>query len=325
MRKSSKASKRELGSLIPFYGHYGCGKTTLLRYFYISWLETREDIYVRHFDGDNPTDKLQEFAIDYMMQKYGNRFEYYGKQCEYLDLYEMYEEEMIEIIKLQKIYPQRNYIIVVDNLKNFTRKNRRGFIDTNHLYHLEKQFQSVGGTTLLLHHTNKQGDFADSKDIVNFADLAYSIKFHVSTNAIIVEPDKQSRYKVEPKAFFVDPISREITHEIDYRLANVSIEEIKIITHVNQLLDECGAFNQQELEKETRIFRNNMGIGDKRFRALLKKYDGKSWNMVKSTNNSWVFTSLTMPNLPNLPSNDVSNNLTDQMTNDNYSNQDEEM
>jgi hypothetical protein len=243
--------------------------------------------------------KLQEFGIHELMQRYENRFEYYGKR-EFIDnITDAFEEVMHKVIEQQKAYPERFYIVFEDNLKNIMRKNKQGFADINHLYRLEKEFQAAGGTTIILHHTNKQGIFADSKDIVNFADLAYYISFKESTNSIVLEPDKQSRYHVEPKAFFVDPLSREITHEVDYRLANISTEEVRIVQHVKELLEECGEFNQNELEKETRGFRNNIGIGEKRFRAILKKHDGDRWKTTRGMNNSLIFKPIILPNLPN--------------------------
>lgn len=287
--------------IVPVIGHYGAGKTTFARFLYKLLLSSRNDTYIKYVDADNPVNKLQEFGVHELIETYGDRFEYYGKRANIENLSDGLENVIRKSIDEQNAYPDRSYIIFEDNLKNLMRKNRQGFADLNHLYRLEKEFQTAGGTSIILHHTNKQGIFADSKDIVNFADLAYYVTFKVSTNAIVLEPDKQSRYHVEPKAFFVDPSSREISHEIDYRMANISIEEIKIVQHVKELLEECGEFNQQELEKETRIFRNNIGMGDKRFRAVLKKYDGDAWKIVRGMNNAMVFEPIQLPNVPNVP------------------------
>jgi energy-coupling factor transporter ATP-binding protein EcfA2 len=294
--------------IIPVIGHYGAGKTTLARHLYKLLLATRDDTFIRYVDADNPINKLQEFGVHELIEMYGDRFEYYGKRTNIEDLADGLEHVMRKSINEQNTFPNRSYIVFEDNLKNLMRKNRQGFADLNHLYRLEKEFQSVGGTSIILHHTNKQGIFADSKDIVNFADLAYYVTFKESTNAIVLEPDKQSRYHVESKAFYVDPDSREISHEIDYRMANISIEEIKIVQHIKELLKECGEFNQQELEKETRIFRNNIGMGDKRFRAILKKYDCEAWKIVRGINNAMVFEPIELPNVPNLPNDDERDN-----------------
>lgn len=290
--------------IVPFVGGYGAGKTAFSRYLYKLLLSSRQDIYVKYIDADNPLNKLQDFNVHEMIERYGDRFEYYGKRCNVDDLADGLESVLRKSIDLQKTFPERAYVVFEDNLKNLMRKNRQGFADLNHLYRLEKEFQAVGGTSIILHHTNKQGVFADTKDIVNFADLAFYVSFKQSTNAIVIEPDKQSRYHVEPKAYFVDPNSREITHEIDYRMANVSTEEVRIVQYVKELLEECGEFNQQELEKETKAFRNNIGLGDKRFRSILKKYENEGWQIVRGMNNALVFEPLSLPNVPNLPNDD---------------------
>lgn len=290
--------------IVPIIGNYGAGKTTLARYLYKQLLLTRHDTYIKYVDADNPLNKLQEFGVHELIATYGDRFEYYGKRGNLDDLADGLEGVMRKAIDQQSAYPGRSYVIFEDNLKNLMRKNKQGFADLHQLYRLEKEFQAVGGTSIILHHTNKQGVFADSKDIVNFADLAYYVSFKHSTNAIVIEPDKQSRYHIEPKAFHVDPESRIITTEIDYRSANVSREEVVIVQHVKELLEECGEFNQQELEKETRAFRNNIGLGDKRFRAILKKYDGEAWNFVRGMNNAMVFEPIKLPNVPNVPNGD---------------------
>lgn len=302
---TAKPTQMLIDSLIPatgiivITGTYGSGKSTFAKYLFKSLLTVSQDVFVRYVDADNPVNKLQEFGIHELMQRYENRFEYYGKR-EFIDnITDAFEEVMHKVIEQQKAYPERFYIVFEDNLKNIMRKNKQGFADINHLYRLEKEFQAAGGTTIILHHTNKQGIFADSKDIVNFADLAYYISFKESTNSIVLEPDKQSRYHVEPKAFFVDPLSREISHEVDYRLANISTEEVRIVQHVKELLEECGEFNQNELERETRGFRNNIGIGEKRFRAILKKHDGDRWKTTRGMNNSLIFQPTILPNVPN--------------------------
>lgn len=296
--------------IVPIIGNYGAGKTTLARYLYKLLLSSRHDTYIKYVDADNPVNKLQEFGIHQLIEAYGERFEYYGKRANVDDLADGLEGVMRKAIDQQSAFPGRSYVIFEDNLKNLMRKNKQGFADLYHLYRLEKEFQTVGGTSIILHHTNKQGVFADSKDIVNFADLAYYVNFKQSTNAIVVEPDKQSRYHVHAKAFYVDPDSREISHEIDYRMANVSGEETRIVQHVKELLVECGEFNQNELEKETRGFRNSIGMGDKRFRVILKKYDGEAWKIVRGKNNALVFQPIELPTVPNLPNDDVMGNQT---------------
>ena len=103
---------------------------------------------------DNPVENLNSFKIDIYKENYGERFKYYGKRNHNLDLNMVNEAEnvILSIVEEQLANPKRIYVLVEDNLKNIARKNRKGFIDTNYLWKLEKRFQAVGGTTIVLHH-----------------------------------------------------------------------------------------------------------------------------------------------------------------------------
>ena len=61
---------------------------------------------------------------------------------------------------------------------------------------------------------------------------------------------------------------------------------------MKELLEECGKFNQNELERETKGLRNNIGMGEKRFRAISivkrakpAKHDNKGVDKVFRTKN----------------------------------------
>ena len=192
-------------------------------------------------------------------------------------------------------------------MKNIARKNRKGFIDTNYLWKLEKKFQASSGTTIVLHHFNKAGIYADTSDILNFCDAAFNVSYNDQTSSIIIEPDKQSRYRLEKKAFSVDTETQEIIEEIEYSSAKMSNEEIKIINEIKYLLTECGDFNQSELEKELKLVRTSIGMGEKKFRIILKKYSGFMWENYRGENNALIFTTIKdkQKNKPNLPNNDM--------------------
>lgn len=300
------------GSITVFYGDFGSGKTATMKHIYKTLLEN-ENVYIRYLDFDNPAESLKEFKIDDMQEKYGERFEYYRKRDPEADLNMVDEAEdvILEVIDEQIKYPNRIYILIEDNLKNIARKNKKGFIDTQHLYKLEKRLQAAGGTSIPLHHTNKSGIFADTQDIMNFADISFKVSFNQNSGCIILEPHKQSRFKVGPKAFEVDPETREITRETEYKTANIEENEIKIINTIIDLLLECGDFNQSELEKEVKALRINLGMGEKKFRAILKKHAGIAWTTTRGENNALIFSTLeknieddevkSLQNLKNLP------------------------
>ncbi|HJE03687.1 MAG TPA: hypothetical protein K8U92_07400 [Aliarcobacter thereius] len=293
------------GSITLFIGHTGCGKTKIAHYIFKSILELRDDIYVRYLDMDNPVESLNSFKIDIYKENYGGRFKYYGKRNHNLDLNMVNEAEnvIISIVEEQLAHPERIYVLVEDNLKNIARKNKKGFIDTNYLWRLEKKFQAVGGTTIVLHHFNKAGIYADTSDILNFCDAAFNVSFNENSSSIIIEPEKQSRYELEPKAFLVDKETREIVSEIPYISAKMSVEETKIVRLIKDLLIDCGEFNQSELEKELKLARTSLGMGEKKLRTILKKYTGSLWDNYRGENNALIFTIKVddMQNLQNQP------------------------
>jgi len=297
-------------SISVFYGDYGTGKTATIKHTYKTLLESNSNVYIRYLDLDNPIEGLKESQIDKLKEKYGERFRYFGKRDPEQELDMVYEAEEIifETIEEQIKNPERIYILIEDNLKNIARKNKKGFINTQYLYKLEKRLQAAGGTVIILHHTNKSGVFADTQDIMNFADISFQVSFNKNSGCIILDPDKQSRFKVEPKAFKVDPETREIIQETEYKIANIGKDEIKIVNTIKDSLQECGDFNQSELEKEVKPLRINLGVGERKFRAILKKHIGTSWEAKRGNNNALIFSSIEknmsyneVKNLQNLP------------------------
>lgn len=280
-------------SISVLYGDYGTGKTATVKHIYKTLLKN-EKVYIRYLDFDNPTESLKESEIDKLKEKYGDRFRYFGKRNpeQELNMVDEAEDVMLEIIDEQMKNPERIYILIEDNLKNIARKNKKGFIDTQYLYKLEKRLQAAGVTVIILHHTNKSGIFADTQDIMNFADISFQVSFNKNSGCIILDPNKQSRFKVEPKAFKVDPETREIIEETEYKIANIDKDEIRIVNTIRDLLFECGDFNQSELEKEVKALRTNLGVGERKFRAILKKHIGTAWEAKRGENNALIFSSI---------------------------------
>ncbi|MCT7595774.1 AAA family ATPase [Aliarcobacter butzleri] len=295
-------------SITLLIGNTGSGKTKLAHFIFKNLLSTNDNIFVRYIDMDNPIENLNSYKIHEIKEKYGERFKYFGKRNPEYDFNMVIEAEnvILSVIEEQLAHPERIYLLIEDNLKNIARKNRKGFIDTNYLWKLEKKFQASSGTTIVLHHFNKAGIYADTSDILNFCDAAFYVSFNDKNSSIILEPEKQSRYLLERKAFSVNAETQEIIEEIEYSTAKMSNEEIKIINEIKYLLTECGDFNQSELEKELKLVRTSIGMGEKKFRTILKKYSGFMWENYRGENNALVFTSIKdkQKNQPNLPKSD---------------------
>ncbi len=278
------------GAIVVVVAKYGAGKTTFIRYIISELLKNNDNIYAVYIDADNPIQKLKEQDIHIEMDTFGERLKFFGKNIAHDDLPTKVEDTIDDLIELQFKHPNRRYVLILDNLKNTARKNRQGLIDGNQVFKYERKFRAVGGSVAALHHINKIGISADTQDIMNFADLSFYLNYNTATNAIVIEPDKQSRYSINAKAFLVDQVSRKILHEIDYESAKRSEIDFKIISHVQEVLSCLVEINQDQLLKETQKFRNKILVGEKRFRAILQKYAGVEWNTKRSSKNSIIYS-----------------------------------
>lgn len=280
------------GAIVVIVAKYGAGKTTFIRHIISELLKNNDNIYAVYIDADNPIQKLKEQNIHNEMDTFGERLKFFGKNITLDDLPTKVEDTIDDLIELQSTHPNRRYVLILDNLKNTARKNRQGLIDGNRVFKYERKFRAVGGSALVLHHINKIGISADTQDIMNFADLSFYLNYNTATNAIVIEPDKQSRYGIKAKAFLVDQETRKILHEIDYETAKRPEIDFKIINHVREVLSCLVEINQEQLLKETQKFRNKILVGEKRFRAILQKYAAVEWNTKRSSKNSIIYSSL---------------------------------
>lgn len=281
-----------LSAIIVIVGTYGQGKSTLIRHLLFILLEQNESVIVKYVEADNPVKNLNKSKLHEEIDRFQGRLEVHGDSSDCLDMHICYIDMLKETIKLQKANKEKRYIVVVDNLKNIAKKNKYGLIDSNELFVYEKKFRSVGGTTIISHHTNKKGISADTQDINNFCDASFNLHYNQTINTIIIQPDKQSRFHIKPKAFLVNPETRRIISEVEYNGAILPDSEKLIIEHVVELLTYVDEFNQDQLVKETTKFRNKLAMGEKRFRAILHKYSDIHWATIRSRKNSLIFSSL---------------------------------
>ncbi len=261
-----------------FFGDSGAGKSYLMIEYCKQILDSMQDVYI---DADMNVNKLKEIEIHEIIKKHQNRFVYSGKQVE--NVVQTTQNFLQDIIKLQTKHKDRKYLIIKDSLTLLSAK-KNGFINTDLLYKYEKQLREAGGTIVIIHHLNKSGVFADSQQIVNFADYTFLIKRNEFNNCILLKPKKASRFDIQEKAYQTE--NRKIIEEIDFNIANISFSESSFVKIIVDLL-ECGEMNQSEIIKYLKqsSFFTKYSVGEKKTISWLEKWakNGK-WEVEQRAN-----------------------------------------
>ena len=230
--------QRSIGVLI---GASGTGKTTLVINLCSIILNNFSNVYIIYIDGDMSSNKIKEHGITVLMNSYTERFNYGGKISNYLC--DVAQNLLRDTSLEQKKYPERIYLVIEDSLTLIAKK-KRGFIDTDYLYKYEKQIRDFGGVSLVIHHTNKSGIFADTQQIENYADYTYLLERNEFNSCILVHPQKASRYDIQGRAYFTE--NRKIVKEVDYDTYNITQRESKFVMYVIDALED-GEMNQSEI------------------------------------------------------------------------------
>lgn len=255
-------------SLGVFYGASGSGKTTLILHYISMILHQYPQVYIFYIDGDMGAQNIKNAGATTLMELFSNRFVYAGKNIDG-DFSEIAQRFVEKIVFEQQKHIGRYYLLIEDSL-NLIAKKRNGFIDVEQLYRLEKQLRSAGGGIVVIHHTNKQGLFADSQQIENYADYMYKVERNDFNNTLLLKPVKASRYDIEEKAYLIE--DRQIVREVIYKDANISATESTFIQEVQAILGDVGELNQSDLLKELQSTLNSLKIGIKRATRWLEKW-----------------------------------------------------
>lgn len=302
--KNAKEVNWLIKGLIPspsigvFIGESGSGKSTLILEL-CKQLLTNNKVYLYFIDGDMSVEQLKSRDVHKLMEIYQSRFNYYGKDFE--NFQEKSQNLLRDVIALQKMYRDRIYIVVQDSL-SLTVKKKFGFIDTERLYENDKELRRTGGSSILIHHTNKSGIFADSQHIINFCDYSYVVKRQDFNSCVLLEKHKASRFDIQNFAFRVE--NRKIIEKVDYEMANIDNNVIIFIKFVREALED-NELNQSELIKyleEIRFF-SNVKIGKSKAMKMLKKHakvGGWSYEKRVEQKNALVFFLVDDKKLKNL-------------------------
>ncbi|MCT7482729.1 hypothetical protein [Aliarcobacter cryaerophilus] len=252
-------------------GASGVGKTTFVFNCCEKILQINPDVFIIFIDGDMALNKVKEMGIDKLMGLYKDRFKYTGKTTDY---FSNSAQNLLQDIALeQQKYPNRTYFVVEDSLALVAKKTR-GFIDTNFLYKNEKILRNFGGCSLIIHHKNKAGIFADSQQIENYADYTYEIERNDFNSCIVLHPRKASRFDIKGKAFLTE--DRKIIKEVDYDTVNISFRESQFVNFVLDALED-GELNQSELlnHLEKMRFFSEYKVGHKKAIRWLREWSDK--------------------------------------------------
>ncbi len=251
-----------------FVGESGSGKSTVVLELCKELLNNNSNTFIFFLDGDMSIQQLKQRDVHLLMKKYNNRFNYFGKDYEHFQ--EKSQELISDIVALQKKNSDRIYVVIQDSL-SLTAKKKFGFIDTEKLYENDKELRKYGGNSVIIHHTNKNGVFADSQHIMNFCDYSFFVKRQDFNLCILIEKQKASRFDIKSFAFKVD--DRKIIEKIDFDIAKIDKKDIAFINYVNDALEDA-ELNQSQIIKyleEVRFF-SEFKIGKTKTMKLLKEH-----------------------------------------------------
>lgn len=262
------------------YGDSGAGKTAVLTYVLPKILESQHDLFVVYIDADMGIDQIKANQMDRLMAMYGSRFIYAGKGH---NITEKAQKLLRDIVHELQKDSTKKYLIIEDSL-TLIAKRKNGFIVPDKLYEYERQIRNLGGSIYIIHHLNKQGQIADSQQIINYADYSYFIERNDFNSTILLTPMKISRFDIQPKAFLTQ--DKKIIKEVKYEFFNISQKETQFVRYILEALED-GELNQSELisHLEKMRFFSEYKVGQKKAIAWLKKWaENGKWQLEQRPN-----------------------------------------
>jgi hypothetical protein len=302
----------EVGKTTMVFGESGIGKTLFMLAFANYALLNKNIASVISLDFDNGLKSLKKRKYDNLAEKWGEGvFDYLiGSQI-------IQEMEPLCVLKELALDGEKNKdkMIIIDSGSHFVydgskneRQRLKEFID------VVRTLKNQGASPIIIHHSHRVRDtqVADYHGSFEWKrDLDYQIQItkneDLDTWLFFVKKDRDKL--IESKAFKYDE-NNVLPIEVSFEESNVTAKESAFIKEIREILkDFKEKTNQTELLKESKAFRQSIGLGEKRSIKWLKLFAEKgiwSYEQVSDQHNSiFYFLNDKAKNQPNLPNQEI--------------------
>ena len=286
----------ELAKTGMFFGESGEGKTLLIVSFANYGLINKTIKCAIFLDFDNGLKTQKKRKYDQLADKWGD------DKFDYLLGSEILEEmEPIDALKELVLDGEKNKdkMIVIDSgshlVYNGTKNERqklKEFID------VVKILKNQGASPIIIHHSHRVRDSQIADYHVSFEwkrdlDYQFLITKNEDTNTWLFHVKKDRDNLIQSKAFKYDE-DNVLPIEVSFEESNMTKKESIFVQEIQEILKDFGEkVNQSELLKESKSFRQSLGLGDKRSIKWLQSFAEKgmwSYEKVTTQNNSILYS-----------------------------------
>lgn len=262
------------GQISTVFGNAGAGKTSLILYYAIEWIEKHDKqvLYI-NMDGDNPMSlPLQEI--------YGDRFINIGKGTP--------SKIMPKLMAINEATLTQT-VLIFDTYKKFTADvNSKGA--NTALFEKLRVLQGKGATIIMLAHTNKdKNSHSGTADIEQDGDAMLRVSGVKEDNnlTVSIKQDGRTRWKVVAKTYdiVIDdyPDPRKCTPRESYtdiqKMENER-EDTPNIVAIKEIIVDMGFPSTTDLKK---VIDDNTGLSRRDAERILYAYIGRHWARQKQS------------------------------------------
>ena len=286
----------EASKITMFFGESGIGKTLQITAFVNYGLQNKTVKSGIFLDFDNGLISLKKRKYDQLSEKWGeDKFDYLlGSEI-------LQEMEPIDALKelVLDAHNNKGKMIIIDSGSHFVydgtkneRQKLKEFID------IVKILKNQGATPIIIHHTHRvrdgqiadyHGSFQWKRDL----DYQFLITKNEDTNTWLFHVKKDRDNLIQSKAFKYDE-DNVLPMEVSFEESNMTRKESIFVQEIQEILKDFGEkVNQSELLKESKSFRQSLGLGDKRSIKWLQSFAEKgmwSYEKVTTQNNSILYS-----------------------------------